>query len=73
MAVQAGVRTGSHAAAAGTPPPLVIHSFIHSFICSFMHSSKLGAGIAALMPLSLRTRLEQDGIYALVLGVVLSW
>lgn len=28
------------------------YSLIHSFICSFIHFSKLGAGIAALVPLS---------------------
>ena len=56
---QTAVWAGGCIAGAGITSLLFIHSFIHS--------SKLGAGIAALASLSVRTRLEQDGTYALVL------
>lgn len=57
---------GCAAAAAGIAPVLFIHSFIHAFIHSLLHSSKLGAGIAVLDPLPVRTRVEEDGTYTLI-------
>ena len=53
---------GGCAAAAGRAPLLFVRSFVHSFI----HSSQLGAGIAVLDPVSVRTREEQDGTYTLI-------
>lgn len=45
--------------------------FIYSLIHSLLHSGKLGAGIAAVAPLSVRIKLEQDGTYTWVLRVAL--
>lgn len=54
-----------HGQLSGLGAVFLVLEYHHCY--SFIHSSKLGAGIAALASQCVRTRLEQDGTYALVL------